>query len=161
MALGYELTITDLKGGTIVLSSMKEGHQGKEDIMAVSYKSNTLNDDTIARSNDVRAEIRVIGRITVENKKATCDVANWSKENNSDLIYRTVKLLTYESTSSNAKMLRTYEIKSMFVLDYTEGYEIPTENFPTDKLEGENDNGLFELYLVQKNGNYDQFIEAE
>lgn len=160
MALGYRLTITDSKGGEIVLSSMENECQGKGDIIAASYKSNTLNDDAIARSNDVRAEIRVIGRITKENKKATCDVANWSKETDSDLIYRKVKLEAYVSTSSS-EMLRSYEIENMFVIDYTEGYEIPTENFPSENLNGENDNGLFELYLVQKNGNYDQYIEVE
>lgn len=58
-------------------------------------------------------------------------------------------------------MLRSYEIENMFIIDYTEGYEIPTENFPSENLNGENDNGLFELYLVQKNGNYDQYIEVE
>ena len=160
MALGYQVTITDSKGDTIVLSSMENEHEGKEDIICASYKSNTLNDESIAHSNDVRAEMRIIGRITVENKKSTCELANWAKETDSNRIYRTVKLVVRESTSSSADILRSYEIKNMFILDYTEGYEISTENLPGE-LKSENDNGLFELYLVQKNGNYDQFIETE
>lgn len=159
MALGYELTITDSKGNKIELASRKGKNEGREDILCASYKSNTLNDDAMARSNDVRAEVRIIGRITKENKAATCDIANWSKEDDSSLIYRTVNLVLYPSTS-DPEIIRNYEIKNMFVIDYTEGFEIPTENLP-DGLKQENDNGLFELYLVQKSGAYDQFIEAE
>ncbi len=160
MALGYELVITDSKNTEITLSSMSDGHEGKEDIICVSYMSNTLNDDAIARSNDVRAEIKIIGRITKENKKQTCELANWSKETNSELIYRTIKLITHPS-SSDSSILRSYEIKNMFVLDYTEGFEMPIGSLSEEQIKGENDNGLFEIYLVQKNGKYDQFIEAE
>ena len=49
MALGYELTVTDSKGTEIKLTSMDGQHGGREDIICASYKSNTLNDDSIAR----------------------------------------------------------------------------------------------------------------
>lgn len=155
MALGYELTITDSKGTEIKLSSK----DGEEDIICAFYKSNTLNDSAIARSNDVRAEIRIIGKITAGNKDRTCELANWSKEKNSSLIYRKVKLTMYPSTS-NSELLRNYELENMFVLDYMESFEMPTENFPKGTNLG-NDNGLFELYLVQKNGSYSQYIESK
>lgn len=159
MALGYQLTITDSKGGEIFLSSKDNEYDGKPDIISVSYKSNTLNDDAKARANDIRAEIVVIGRITDGNKKKTCDVANWAKEKDSSLIYRKVKLVTYPTTS-DPKVLRSYEIENMFVLDYTESFDRPTESF-NGEIDKENDNGLFELYIVQKDGNYNQFIESE
>lgn len=163
MALGYELTVTDSKGTEIKLTSMDEQHGGREDIICASYKSNTLNDDSIARSNDVRAEIKIIGRITAENKDTTCELANWSKEKDSSLIYRKVKLTTYPSPS-NPTLLRNYELENMFVLDYTESFDMPTENMPENvksNISSENDNGLFELYLVQKNGAYSQYIESK
>lgn len=158
MALGYELKITDSKGGEISLSSIKKTQNGKEEILSALYKSNTLNDEAMSRSNVVRAEMRVIGRITKENKKTVCDIANWAKETDENLIYRKVKLVTRPSSSSS-EVLRSYEIENMFVLDYTESFDCPTENSGT--VSQQDDNGLFELYLVQKDGNYDQFIEAE
>lgn len=159
MALGYDLIVTDSKGGEIKLSSMKDEHEGKEDIICVSFKSNTLNDEAIARSNDVRAEIKIVGRITIENKKKTCDLAKWSTDTDPTLIYRTVKLITHPSTSDTS-ILRSYEIQNMFVLDYTEGFEFPMESLTYD-IDKENDNGLFEIYLVQKDGSYDLFVESE
>ena len=159
MALGYELTVTDSKGTEIKLTSMDGEHGGREDIICASYKSTTLNDDSIARSNDVRAEIKIIGRITAENKDTTCELANWSKEKDSSLIYRKVILTIYPSTD-NPILLRNYELENMFVLDYTESFEMPTENF-SKQINSENDNGLFELYLVQKNGAYSQYIESK
>lgn len=164
MALGYDLKITDNKGNEIVLSSMEGKCDGKQDIIAASYTSNTINNEAVSRSNDVRAEIKIIGRITRENKAMTCNVANWAKETNTDLTYRTVTLTVYPTTTSSATdILRNYEIKNMFVLDYTECFEMTTENLDSWKgdISTEDDNGIFELYLVQKNGNYDQYIEAE
>ncbi len=159
MALGYELTITDGKGGEITLSSLKGKHEGRGDIICASYKSNTLNDDSIARSNDVRAEIKIIGRITEGNKDTTCELAKWSIETDSSLIYRKVILTIYPSTD-NPILLRNYELENMFVLDYTESFDMPTENF-SKQINSENDDGLFELYLVQKNGAYSQYIESK
>lgn len=161
MALGYRITITDSKGGEIVLSSMKADLTGKEDIISASYKSNTLNDDSMARSNDVRAEIKIIGRITKENIKNTCELAKWSNETNTDLLYRKVKLTVYTSTDSSI-ILRNYEISEMFVLDYEEAFDIPADGTPESiEVKKENDNGIFAMYLAQKSGNYDLFIETE
>ena len=158
MELGYRLTITDSVGNEIYLSSMKNdtnanGRAG--DIIAASYKSNTINDEALSRSNDVRAEIKVRGRISEENKEDTCKLALWSKEDNSQLIYRNVKLDIYTATDDGANKLRSYEIANMFVLDYSEEFT------NTDaKLNNEETIGYFDMYIVQKKGNYSQYIET-
>ena len=158
MELGYRLTITDSKNNSIFLSSMKEdtkenGRIG--DITMASYKSNTLNDDTLSRSNDVRAEIKIYGVITNENKDITCSVASWAKETDTELIYRKVKLVAYSSTDPNAKLLRSYEIENMFVLDYEETFKDDPNNG------GDGSSGVFVLYVVQKKGNFTQYIETQ
>lgn len=159
MELGYRLTVTDSKGNEILLSSMKKDTEESErsgDIFGASYKSNTINDEALSRSNDVRAEITVNGIISSANKAETCKLASWAKETDSDLVYRTVKLETYTATDENATLLRSYEIKDMFVLDYT-------EKFSDLKNDAAKDGscGTFELYVVQKKGNYKQYIEAD
>ncbi|MBQ7008834.1 MAG: hypothetical protein IJN05_06415 [Ruminococcus sp.] len=157
MELGYRLTITDENGGAIFLSSMREDCQedGRVgEIVKAFYKTNTIDDNVLSKSNDSRAEIIVKGRITEFNKEETCKLASWSIETDSNLIYRTVKLVTYTSTDKNAKMLRSYEIEQMFVLDYT-------EEFNNSSDDNEASSGNFELYVVQKKGNHSQYIETE
>lgn len=156
MALGYRLTITDENGGEIFLSSMLADRDDKRpaDIIKASYKLNTIDDTALSRSNEARAEIKVSGIISEFNAKETCKLASWAKETNSDLIYRKVKLVTYANTDANAKMLRSYEIEQMFVLDYTETFSDSSKN-------DEGSSGQFELYVVQKKGNHSQYIETE
>lgn len=152
MALGYRLTIVDSKGNEIFLSSMKadlEESSRRPDISSAKYVSNTLKDDVLSRSKDFRAEIKVKGIITEENKTETCKVTCWSKETDSELEYRKVKLVVYTAEDSNAKILRSYEIESMFVLDYSESFH-----------EQDDSVGTFELYLVQKSGTFKQYIET-
>lgn len=149
MALGYELTITDSKGGVINLYTNEEN----TDIINASYKSNTLNNDVIARATQVRAEINVLGIINDLRKAETCKLAEWAKEKNPDLVYRTVKLVVHPSPS-DSKILRSYELEGMFVVDYKESFD------EYDKQTA-NDCGVFELYIVQKQGANAQYIETE
>lgn len=162
MALGYEVIITDSKGSEIKLDSMKKENNGKGDIIGASYKSNTLNDDSMSRSNDVRAEIKIIGRITKYNFQNTCELAKWSNESNPDLVYRKIKLIIHP-TSSDTSILRSYEISEMFVLDYEEYFELLEDSINIDynDYKKENDNGLFVMYLAQRSGNYDLYVETE
>ena len=157
MALGYRLTITDNNGSEIFLSSMLVDRDDKrpDDIINASYKLNTIDNDALSRSNEARAEITISGIISELNTKETCKLASWAKETNSDLIYRKVKLVIYANTDENAKMLRSYEIEQMFVLDYKETFCNSSE----DNKEGSS--GQFELYVVQKKGNHSQYIETE
>lgn len=159
MALGYEVTITDSKGGEIKLSSMETEGKGKGDIIGASFKSNTINDDSMSRSNDVRAEVKLVGRITTDNYKEICKLAVWSNETVSDLQYRKVKLVIHP-TSEDSTVIRSYEIAQMFVLDYEESFEMPVEYLAEDSSK-EVDNGVFVMYLAQKSGKYELYVETE
>lgn len=149
MALGYELTITDSKGGVINLYT----NEVNIDIINASYKSNTLNDNVISRSTQVRAEVNVFGKITDSRKAETCKLAEWAKEDAPDLIYRTVKLVVHPSPK-DSQILRSYELEGMFVVDYKESFD----EYDKDTA---NDCGVFELYIVQKQGANAQYIETE
>lgn len=153
MALGYELTITDSKGGVIYLYTNADDNKSNIDIINASYKSNTLNNNVMTRASDVRAEINVLGLIKDSRKTETCKLAEWAKEKNPDLVYRTVKLVVH-SSPSDSKILRSYELEGMFVVDYKESFD------EYDKQTA-NDCGVFELYIVQKQGANAQYIETE
>lgn len=162
MSLGYELTITDSSGQEIKLSSFKGGYTGEPDIINASYKSNTLKDEALSRSNDVRAEIQICGKITKENKAETNKLAAWAIDSNSETIYRTVKLIVHPTTS-DPNVLRSYEIEHMFVLDYDECFDCNNglEDIDSGSMNETNDCGIFKLFVVQKSGNYTQYIENE
>ncbi len=160
--MGYELTISDGNGQEIRLSSLKGGYTGDPDIISASYKSNTLKDEALSRSNDVRAEIKICGRITEENKTETNKLAAWAIDSKKETIYRTVKLVVHP-TQTDSTVLRSYEVERMFVLDYDESYGCNTglENTNPTGEEENNDCGFFKLFVVQKSGDYTQYIESE
>ena len=160
MSLGYILTITDANGSVIELAS-KEGDSQNYDILSASFKSNTLDDNAKSRANNVRAEIKVIGKITEYNYKITNELANWANARNDELQYRTIELKIY-STTTGSKLLRRYEIKEMFILDYDEIFDHERSgNSEFANIEADNTSGLFILHAVQRIGQYDLYVESE
>lgn len=137
----YKLTIKNNGKDEIVLSTLKENSTDSTKsvlgILGISFKMNTLNDDTRNRSDAVRAEFKIKGRITSENRDDTKKITKWSMDSNQSTIYRNVELVVYEG-EENGTILRRYQIDSMFVVDYEENFE--------DK----GSDGTFELFIAQK-----------
>ena len=160
MSLGYTLTITDANGSVIELAS-KEGVGTGDDILSASFKSNTLNNDVTSRANDVRAEIKIIGKISESSYKDTTELAKWSNTSDSKLQYRTIKLKIYTTNSCDI-LLRSYEIEEMFVLDYDEIFDHESSgNSELANIKADNTAGLFILHAVKRNGPYNLYVESE
>ncbi|MEY8516988.1 hypothetical protein AALC25_08675 [Lachnospiraceae bacterium 29-84] len=139
MAAGYKLTIKNQQGEVIALSTEEE--HGHPDITNVSFKMNTIDDNTRNRADSVRCEIVIEGMITKENKELTKQLANWAKNSADKAIYRDVELVVHERRNCTGEVLRRYEINTMFVIDYEEVFG------------KESDSGVYTLFLAQREGN--------
>lgn len=159
--LGYKLSITDSKGGEIIISTLDEDTAGEtgKNILAASYKSDTVNNNATSRGNDIRTEIIVIGEITEDNKDNICKLAEWANSNDDSLYYRKVNLKIYKSDTAPTP-IRTYDVEEMFVLDYTEGFNLLTERDPGN-IGSSTDSGRYELVLVQRDGKYRKKVFAD
>lgn len=158
---GYKLAITSSKGDEIIISTMGADTENKtgKSILTASYKSDTVNNNATSRGNDIRTEIVIVGEITEHNKDDICKLAEWANCDNDDLFYRKIKLNVYKSSKSPSP-IRTYEVEEMFVLDYTEGFNINTEHAPSN-IGSSTDSGIYELVLVQRDGNYKKKVYAD
>ena len=134
---GYKLNIKNNEETITFSTEIKNGD--KQDITKVSFKMNTLDDMSRNRSDAVRAEVVIIGNITVENRDNTKKLAKWSMDANRKTLYRDVELVVYDSDNCSGDVLRRYEISTMFVLDYEENFESA-------------DSGIFTLFIAQKDG---------
>ena len=146
--LGYKVNIKN-ESTEIELNNILEND--KSSVIAVTFSMNSINDSKVRnRDDDVRCEFVIEGKITETNKDETKKLTEWSKDNNKDTMYRDVDIKVYNSNGENGKVLRTYQVMKMFVLDYEEFFgKKPEDNSSSDT----NDIGYYRLFIAQKEGN--------
>lgn len=135
---GYQLTIKNVED--IIELSTKE-QNGKADVTSVSFKMNTIDENTRNRADSVRGEITIKGNITPENKDNTKKLAKWSMDSDKKTLYRDVEVVVYDAENCTGDVLRRYQMNTMFVIDYIEDFG------------NESDSGIYELFIAQREGN--------
>lgn len=137
MAAGYELSI---KNNTETIEMSTKEKEDVADIKEIRFKMNTLDDYTTNRADSVRAELRIEGTITTENRDNTKKLAKWAMDDDRKTMYRDVELVAYEGENCSGDVLRRYKIDQMFVIDYEE------------EIGDKSDYGTFKLFIAQKDG---------
>ena len=123
----------------------KEGNS----ISKVTFKMNTLNDDTLNRDSAVRCELEIEGLITKQNKEETMKLAKWSMLNSGDALYRKVTVTVY-TDGGREEVLREYTVEKMFCIDYDEQFSDGVQN----------EAGKFTLHIAQREGNHSKDVFA-
>ena len=135
---GYKLSI---KNNSEVIELSTAQQNGKPDITKVTFKMNTLDDDTRNRADSVRGELKIEGIITADNRDNTKMLAKWAMDSDRKTLYREVEVVIYDGENCTGDVLRRYQMNSMFVIDYDE------------RFGDDSDSGRFELFIAQKEGN--------
>ena len=118
-----------------------EINENQSIITDVEIFIDTIDDNVRQKASGMLARLTVIGKIDVSIQDQLIGLFDWSKDLDSDNWYRNVELKIFESK----KLQRTYEFPNMFVVDYKELYH----------ASGEQKEGTFELYLTQKDNNFE------
>lgn len=134
---GYQMSISNSEG-VIEFSTEKENNA--HTITEVNFKMNTLDDNTTNRADAVRAEFEIKGKIDKNNKTNTLKLLKWSIDSNDSTMYRDVEVVVNENANLTGSVLRRYQVKQMFVIDYEETCCNNTE-------------GSFRLFIAQKSDN--------
>ena len=137
---GYQVSITNSEG-SIEFSSSEEGSENSAvTITEVNFRMNTIDDNVQNHSDAVRAEFEIKGKINDKNKSNTLKLLKWSIDNDQKTLFRDVEVVVYVSENATGAILRRYQVKQMFVIDYEES-------------NGDKAEGLFRLFIAQKKGN--------
>lgn len=142
---GYQLVVSGSDKIELSTEAKKKEGQGLAEIERAEFKMNTIDDNTRNHADSVRAEIKICGPITADNRELTNKLAKWAMDSDKSTLYRDVTLTVYEGENCTGKVLRRYEIQSMFVIDYTESFK-------------NDDSGTYELFIAQKEGKYKQEV---
>lgn len=134
--MGYNVTISNSESA-IEFSTADES--SAPSITSVTFKMNTLDDSTRNHSDSVRAEIVIKGNINEDNRDNTLKLLQWAIDSDLNTMYRDVDITVYEDTKQTGKVLRCYQVKNMFVIDYQE-----------NKSQQKAANYEFELFIAQK-----------
>lgn len=132
----------------IVFSEDKD-HEGSA-ISKVTFKMNTLDDDTLNRDSAVRCELFIEGVINKNTREETMKLTKWSMAGSGEsLIYRKVTVTVY-TDGGREEMLRQYTVDKMFCVDYD-------EEFFED---GNKEAGKFILHIAQREGSHTKDVYA-
>lgn len=134
---GYQISITNSEG-SIEFSSKAENNAVT--ITEVNFRMNTLDDNARDHANAVRAEFEIKGSIDENNKSNTLKLLKWSIDNDQKTLYRDVEVVVYNDTGLTGEVLRRYQVKQMFVIDYEE-------------TSSDENRGYFKLFIAQKADN--------
>ena len=118
-----------------------EINENQSIITDVEIFIDTIDDNVRQKASGMLARLTVIGKIDVSIQDQLIGLFDWSKDLDSDNWYRNVELKIF----SGKKLYRTYEFPKMFVVDYKEFYH----------ESGNDEDGTFELYLTQKDNNFE------
>lgn len=124
-------------------------------ISKVTFKMNTLNDNTLNRDSGVRCELIIEGVINKTTKEETMKLTKWSMTSSGEnLLYRKVTVIVY-TDEGREEVLRQYTVDKMFCIDYD-------ELFYGDKEEGISnaETGKFILHIAQRQGNHSKDVFA-
>lgn len=126
-----------------------------EDAISISAESSAIffaeivldteNNYAKKKSNAIQARMTIRGKIEPEITDSLLKISEWARDLNDDTTYRKVTLTI--KADAAGKILRTYEIPMMFVIDYFETYDAPKEDDAT----------IFELVLAQKENQLKDF----
>lgn len=129
----------------MIVSGGENPIQLDKDISEVDVTLDTINNDVMSRSNGVLAKLCVKGSIDETNSGPFLELFRWATDFNSETQYRKVEVYLYTGSNETGGY-RRYEFGKMFVVDYQEVYTSSQDN---------NQYGSFELYLTQKDDNWD------
>lgn len=110
-------------------------------ITDIQFFMNTLNDNTLNRSQSVRAEFIIKGSIDDKSKSEIQKLAAWAIATEKDKVYRDVNIIIRDNSDTSGETLRRYNFSEMFVIDYKEIFKSSAEK---------DDQGSFELLIAQK-----------
>lgn len=129
----------------------KTENENREVIDSVTFKMNTINENTLNRGSGVRCELIIEGKINSHAKEETVKLAKWAMCNsNESQIYRKVSVIVYTNSGRDI-ILREYTIDKMFCIDYDEIFD----------SNGNSENGKFILHIAQKDGEGAKTIFAD
>jgi hypothetical protein len=134
----FELKVSSETEKDIIFSLGED----KNTITDIQFFMNTLNDDTLNRSQSVRAEFVIKGSIDDKSKSEIQKLAAWAIATEKDKIYREVNIIVKDNNSDSGEVLRRYIFSEMFVIDYKEIFG--------PKKDNKDDEGSFELLIAQK-----------
>lgn len=116
--------------------------EDKNTITDIQFFMNTLNDNTLNRSQSVRAEFIIKGSIDDKSKSEIQKLAAWAIATEKDKIYRNINIIVRDNEDPSGETLRRYNFSEMFVIDYKEIFK--------QKTDDKDDQGSFELLIAQK-----------
>ena len=145
---GYQFVVAGTDKIELSTKAVDRDQQGLSEIERIEFKMNTIDDNTRNHADSVRAEIKICGPITADDKEVINKLAIWAMDSNKSTLYRDVELTVYEGENCTGKVLRKYQIQSMFVIDYTESFK-------------NDESGTYELFIAQKEGKYKQEVFAK
>lgn len=134
---GYQISITNSEG-VIEFSTKQENNAAT--ITEVNFRMNTLDNNACDHANAVRAEFEIKGSIDENNKSNTLKLLKWSIDNDQKTLYRDVEVVVYNNPNLTGEVLRRYQVKQMFVIDYEE-------------TSSDGNRGYFKLFIAQKADN--------
>ena len=138
--MNYAIKITG-EGDTIEIGNA-EVVNSQNLISGVDIFFDTIDNDVRQKATGMLAKITIYGKIDESIQEELIKIFNWSKELNGNAWYRDLEIKIYEGGETK----RNYIFPNMFVLDYKEIY----------RVSGSNANDTFELYLTQKENNFDK-----
>lgn len=123
-----------------------------DSIEGVKIWIDTTNENVCERSSDILNKVEIRIKINSDTNEACRNFMDWSLERSGGDIYRKVHIDVYaNSTNDNINgLIRSFDLKEMFVEDYIEEYYKGGGN-------GKEDLGTATLKLIQAANNSDEF----
>ena len=146
--VAYDVKIESAEGEILFNEELKEDGEA---INKVTFKMNTIDDNTLNRSSAVRCELVIEGVINIKTKEETMKLTKWSMAGSGDsLLYRKVTVTVY-TDNNREEVLRQYTVDKMFCIDYDEIF---------GEKETQNEAGRFILHIAQREGSHNKDVFA-
>lgn len=137
----YEVKIEDQDGEEVIYIGNPENEGESKKITSLIVELDTINDQSLQKSNAMLAKIEIVGLLDSSIKGEIIKLFNWAKEQNAEKWYRNIEI---KVKTSNEDVDRIYNFENVFILDYSEVY--------TDEAEKKKD--YFKVKLTQKENNF-------
>ncbi|MDO5150472.1 MAG: hypothetical protein Q4D76_13925 [Oscillospiraceae bacterium] len=118
----YVASFTDSKGKKITL---KDSEKSKT-ITGFSFKSNSLEDNSIERDRNARCEFTFYGEITPVNNYDLGEIANLSIKSSDVYVQLDVDVINEDD---GTKIYRRLSFDKVFFVDYTESFDNNKSSF--------------------------------
>ena len=137
----YEVKIEDQDGEEVIYIGNPENEGESQKITSLIVELDTINDQSLQKSNAMLAKIEIVGLLDSSIKGEIIKLFNWAKEQNAEKWYRNIEI---NVKTSNEDVDRIYNFENVFILDYSEVY--------TDEADNKKD--YFKVKLTQKENNF-------